>query len=350
MKKGIIFLFSIIVIFFVTEIYLSIFQNNLVIKNIFSKYSDLEKDKTLDFKLKKHGFDCVKPRFITKMQWNPRYGWSDKEIDINCIDSLFKKNTVNTVFFGDSTIDNYEAPNYLTSLEYFTFGESDKFRSINLSEGGSRLSDQIALFLEYIPKLKTKPSIAFFFNGYHEFTSIQYNGNPKYNFYWTTTINNRIHNPIIFFYQAILDKSEILKFISNKLLKINHSRNKILKVDKKKIILAAEEYNYQKHIAENICEIYNIKCFFILQPIFVKSKNLNGNIDNYLKEKLSKSTIEHDKELYDYAYNYILSKEDNVLNFSNLFDNQDNIFFDYVRLNKYGIEIISEELKKLISY
>jgi hypothetical protein len=350
MKKGIIFLFSIIVIFFVTEIYLSIFQNNLVIKNIFSKYSDLEKDKTLDFKLKKHGFDCVKPRFITKMQWNPRYGWSDKEIDINCIDSLFKKNTVNTVFFGDSTIDNYEAPNYLTSLEYFTFGESDKFRSINLSEGGSRLSDQIALFLEYIPKLKTKPSIAFFFNGYHEFTSIQYNGNPKYNFYWTTTINNRIHNPIIFFYQAILDKSKILKFISNKLLKINHSRNKILKVDKKKIILAAEEYNYQKHIAENICEIYNIKCFFILQPIFVKSKNLNGNIDNYLKEKLSKSTIEHDKELYDYAYNYILSKEDNVLNFSNLFDNQDNIFFDYVRLNKYGIEIISEELKKLISY
>ena len=350
MKKGIIFLFSIIVIFFVTEIYLSILQNNLVIKNIFSKYSDLEKDKTLDFKLKKHGFDCVKPRFITEMQWNPRYGWSDKEIDINCIDNLFKKNTVNTVFFGDSTIDNYETPNYLTSLEYFTFGESDKFRSINLSEGGSRLSDQIALFLEYIPKLKTKPSMAFFFNGYHEFTSIQYNGNPKYNFYWTTTINNRIHNPIIFFYQAILDKSEILKFISNKLLKINHSRNKILKVDKKKIILAAEEYNYQKHIAENICEIYNIKCFFILQPIFVKSKNLNGNIDNYLKEKLSKSTIEHDKELYDYAYNYILSKEDNVLNFSNLFDNQDNIFFDYVRLNKYGIKIISEELKKLISY
>jgi len=59
MKKGIIFLFSIIIIFFVTEIYLSIFQNNLVIKNIFSKYSDLEKDKTLDFKLKKHGFAVV---------------------------------------------------------------------------------------------------------------------------------------------------------------------------------------------------------------------------------------------------------------------------------------------------
>lgn len=326
MKKIIIFLFSIAFIFFIIEICLSTIQNNLVIKNIFSKYSDLEKDKILDFKLKKHGFECVKPRFITKMQWNPRYGWSDKEIDTNCIDNLFKKNTTNIVFFGDSTIDNYEAPNYLTSLEYLTFGESDKFRSINLSEGGSRLSDQIAIFLEYIPKLKTKPSIAFFFNGYHEFTSIQYNGNPKYNFYWTTTINNRIHNPFVFFYQAVLDKSEILKFISNKVLKINHSRNKVLKVGKKKIILAADEYTYQKHIAENICNIYKIKCYFILQPIFVKSKNLNGNIDNYIKEKLSKSSIENDKQLFDYGYNYILSTESDILNFSNLFDNQDDIF------------------------
>ena len=55
----------------------------------------------------------------------------------------------------------------------------------------------------------------------------------KIQFYWTTTINNRIHNPFVF-YQAVLDKSEILKFISNKVLKINHSRNKVLKVGKRK--------------------------------------------------------------------------------------------------------------------
>ena len=203
MKKIIIFLFSIAVIFFVTEIYLSIIQNNFVIKNIFSKYSDLEKDKILDFKLKNMVLN-VKPRFITKMQWIlDMVGAIKKSIQIALIISL--KNTTNIVFFGDSTIDNYEAPNYLTSLEYLTFGESDKFRSINLSEGGSRLSDQISIFRVYT-KVENKTSIAFFFNGYHEFTSIQYNGNPKYNFYWTTTINNLIHNPIVFFYQSILEK------------------------------------------------------------------------------------------------------------------------------------------------
>ena len=103
------------------------------------------------------------------------------------------------LFLEDSTVDNYETPNYLTSLEYLTFGNNKKIRSINLSEGGSRLSNQIAIFLEYIPKLKTKPNIIFFINGYHEFTSIQFNGSPKHDFYWTSTVNNRIHSPLIFF-------------------------------------------------------------------------------------------------------------------------------------------------------
>ena len=186
------------------------------------------------------------------MQWNPRYGWNDKKVEVNCINNLFENDTINIVFFGDSTVDNYEAPNYLTSLEFLTFGNKNKFRSINLSEGGSRLSDQVVIFLEHIPKLEIKPSIIFFINGYHEFTSIQYNGNPKYNFYWTTTINNRIHKPITFFYQAILDRSEILKFIFNKLLNIKHSRNKLLEVYKKNYYGDQRIY-LSKKIAENIC-------------------------------------------------------------------------------------------------
>lgn len=180
------------------------------------------------------------------------YGWNDKKVEVNCINNLFENNTFNIVFFGNSTVDNYEAPNYLTSLEFLTFGNKNKFWSNNLSEGGSKLSDQVAIFLEHIPKLEIKPSIIFFINGYHEFTSIQYNRNPKYNFYWTTTINNRIHKPITFFYQAILDRSEILKFIFNKLLNIKHSRNKLLEVYKKNYYGDQRIY-LSKKIAENIC-------------------------------------------------------------------------------------------------
>ena len=100
MKKTVIFLFSLIIFVFLLEILLKINKDNYVSKKILYKYSDREKDKSLNLKLKIHGYDCIKPGFIKKMQWNPRYGWSDKKININCIDNLFQDNTVNVAFFG----------------------------------------------------------------------------------------------------------------------------------------------------------------------------------------------------------------------------------------------------------
>jgi hypothetical protein len=65
---------------------------------------------------------------------------------------------------GGSGMANYESPNYLTSIENYIFLNDDRFRSINLAEGGARLSNELSIFVENIPKLKKKPDLIIFFS------------------------------------------------------------------------------------------------------------------------------------------------------------------------------------------
>ena len=53
--------------------------------------------------------------------------------------------------------------------------------------------------------------------------------------------------------------------------------------------------------------------------------------------------------IYNIGYDHILNSDKSLkYNLTKIFDNQSNIYFDYVHTNKYGSKIIGEELKKIL--
>ena len=113
-------------------------------------------------------------------------------------------------------MDNIETPNYLTSIEYYLFKENlDKYRSINFSEGGSTLTHNLFQMIEIFHEFKNKSSTnslkikidkIVFMQGYNDFLSIIYNGNPLESFYWTTVIDNKVHNAAIYYFDKFSKK------------------------------------------------------------------------------------------------------------------------------------------------
>ena len=53
--------------------------------------------------------------------------------------------------------------------------------------------------------------------------------------------------------------------------------------------------------------------------------------------------------IYKIGYAEILNLDRSVkYSLTNIFDNQSNIYFDFVHTNKYGSEIIGKELRKIL--
>lgn len=352
MKKNFFLLFlSVFLSLFFIEIILRYFnQKNLNPEYYNQKYTKKELDKKLPFRKKIHGGECVKPRFTKSMQWHSRIGWHDKDVDIECINNLFRENKLNIIFMGGSAMANYETPNYLTSIEHYLENNlSKEFRSVNFAESGARMSNNLNIFIEYIPKLKVKPNYIIFFDGYNEFLSIIYGGKPDNDFYFTATVKDRIHNPIFYLSLKTIEQSELLKIFFYKILKIKN--NRIVKnktVDNKKILAAAEDYIYRKKILTIMCKRYNIDCIFSLQPNFYISKNIKGayheKIKNYL-DKISPNTASIIKNGYT-----ILANDTKIsYNLSDIFNNKDNIYFDEVHFNKEGARIVADNFKIILN-
>lgn len=318
--------------------------------SFYKEYSIEELDLSLPFRHKNHGGECIKPRFIKKMQWHPRFGYNDKNINFDCVEQLFSQGKTNIIFMGGSAMANYQTPNYLTSIEYLMFKNSGEFRSINLAEAGARLSNELSIFIEYVPKMKIKPDIIIFFDGYNEFNGIRYNGEPEDDFHWAAGIKRRIHEPSKFYFDVAIERSHLFKFLFHGVLGFSSVRIQSNEIAKSKITETARDYVYRKNILNNLCSTYKIKCIYVLQPVFVLSKNLTGKTD----QQISKWTLKHfknDEMIYKVGYAEILNLDRSVkYNLSNIFDNQSNIYIDYVHFNKYGSEIIGKELRKILDF
>lgn len=309
----------------------------------YSDYSKEELDEKLPFRRIEHGNDCIVPRFSKKMQWHSRIGYNDKELKKECIDNLFKQKKLNIIFMGGSGMANYETPNYLTSIEnYLKKFSKIEFNSINIAEGGGRMSNNLSSFIENIPKLTIKPNYIVFLDGYNEFTPIIYGGDPSEDFYFTTTVKKRIHQPINYLFLKMIEQFQITKFIFYNFFQIESNRLSAKKVDIKKVRLAAEDYLYRKKIIEELCSTFDIKCIFFLQPIFHLSKNLNGNFDKKLKI-YEKKYFPSAKIVFEKGYK-IIEKNTNVYNLSNIFDDKKNIYIDMVHFNKKGSYILAKKL------
>ena len=350
-KEIILLLLSIFVTLFILEIIFRSIQvklpNNSYSGKLYQNYSKQELNDNLSFRHPNHGGECIK-RKNKKMFWNPRFGSQKKILDIDCLERLFAENKTNIIFMGGSGMANDETPNYLTSIEHYMFKGDDEYRSINLAEAGARLSNELSIFIEYIPKLKNKPDFIIFFDGYNEFSSIRYNGSPDNDFYWTVGVERRIHKPFMYYFDLIIERSALLKIIFNNIYFFNSNRLSAQKIEKSKIISSAKDYIYRKKIIEKLCKVYSIKkCIFVLQPVFVLSQKLNGDTDILIQEWHDKY-FKNDRAVYELGYNYLISNVKNIYNLVDIFDNQSNIYLDYVHTNKVGSKIIGEELMKIL--
>ena len=134
-----IFISSIVMIVIIDLIYNFFFRENFSGEKIdqvsfYKKYSNKELDKLLPKRHEFNGGECVVRGLLTKtgkMNWHPRFGANDNEVNIECINNLFSKKTTNVVFYGGSSMFNDEAPNYLTSIDYYAFKDDfENYRSI----------------------------------------------------------------------------------------------------------------------------------------------------------------------------------------------------------------------------
>ncbi len=347
-----IFISSIVMIVIIDLIYNFFFRENFSGEKIdqvsfYKKYSNKELDKLLPKRHEFNGGECVVRGLLTKtgkMNWHPRFGANDNEVNIECINNLFSKKTTNVVFYGGSSMFNDEAPNYLTSIDYYAFKDDfENYRSINLANSGARMSNNLASFIEYIPKIENLDHVVFL-DGINEFTGVQLGSDPTYDTYWAQGIEARINKPELILIEKLITKSIFIEMILKKIFNYQSIRDKsnIKFATKKNIHLAADDYTYRKKITQIICSELSINCHFILQPaIFFDETEMSfsDEIKDYYKKLFQENLY-----LYSYGYEIIKSQNKDVIDFSKIFNNENDIFIDSVHFNKKGSKILGEKI------
>ena len=353
----IVFISIIIGIIIVELTYNFLFRDNVVGAHLdkvsfYKNYSTKELDRSLPNRHKYNGGECVKRGLMTKskkMNWHPRYGANDNVVDIECINKMFLPSTTNIIFYGGSSMQNNEAPNYLTSIDYYALKNNfEKFRSINLANSGARMSNNLASFIEYVPKIKYVDHIIFL-DGVNEFTGVQLGSNPLDDTYWAQGVQARINNPKIIFLEKLIDKSIFFEIILKKVFNYKSIRDKsnVKFANEKNIEIASADYTYRKKIVQIFCNQLDIECHFLLQPaIFFDTteKSYSHKIKEYY-QRLFKENL----YLYNLGYEKIMQNNDDVINISNIFNGTNDIFIDAVHFNKTGSKIIGERIFEIIS-
>ena len=128
-KIKLLVLSSIIISLLLVELFLRILSLKLPVSDLngplYKEYSKEELDQSLSFRHRNHGGECIKRRFLKKLHWHPRFGYNNKNIDFDCVEQLFSEGKTNIIFMGGSAMANHQTPNYLTSIEYYMFKNSD---------------------------------------------------------------------------------------------------------------------------------------------------------------------------------------------------------------------------------
>ena len=351
-------LFSVVLGILIVElIYNFFFRDNVIASRLdkssmYINYTNEEIDKSLPIRHKFNGGECVKRGLMTKtkkMNWHPRYGANDNQVNIECINKLFSKKTINVIFFGGSAMQNDEAPNYLTSIDYYAFKDNfETYRSINLANSGARMSNNLASFIEHVPKIENVNHIIFL-DGVNEFSGVQLGSNPTYDTYWAQGVKARINNPQIIILEKLISKSLFFELIFIKIFKYKSIRDKsnVRFATKKNIEIAAEDYSYRKKIIQIFCDELSINCHFLLQPaIFFDDTEKSYSIE--IKKYYQKLFAEN-LHLFKYGYEKIKDKNKDAIDFSKIFNGINDIFIDGVHFNKNGSKIIGENIFKIIS-
>jgi hypothetical protein len=309
-------------------------------------YSSDEMDKTKPLQLARQGGNCTKyrldkDRIYYNFHWNPWWGYSGKLLDPDCAKKLFARHPIKVVLLGGSSMDNAEAPNYLTRIDYLAFGGDDRIASINLAESGARLSNNLARFIH--EAIDLKPDVAVFLAGFNEFLSISYGGQSGYDYHWTAGVSRRMEEPNSVLLERLASISRLTRELFIHTRFANPAALKKVRGPSSSPVKDVEIYLRDREVLQTLCRHYAIECVFILQP----TAFIAGPADKSAARAVSlyEKFFPYDTRLYRDGYE-LLRKSfcDNCVDASTLFDDVQDGYFDVAHFTKNG----GAKLAKLI--
>lgn len=305
-------------------------------------YLKQELDRSLPRHLPKNGGDCLVYR-TDRLYWNPYWGFHAKKVDAKCARTLFRAYPISVALLGGSALANMESPNYLTHIDWYAFGpNAEEVATLNFAESGARLSNMFARFVNEVIPLK--PTVAIFVDGFNEFNSIRYGGEPGVDFYWTASVRSRIENPLRYSVDWIIQRSALAKIlffdtglISSNLVRVNNGHSPPSTAEDVKNYLSYRE------VIQNLCNSYEIKCLFVIQP-----NTLVESATSKASKKINEAHLKNfpnDAAIYKEGYSGILDNScTNCVDASGLLSLSEDAYFDVVHLTKIGSKLLGELL------
>lgn len=292
----------------------------------------------------RQGRGCVEIR-SGRLDWDPRFGYASKKLNKECARKLFAAHGKSVVLLGGSAMENAYAPNYLTAIDNSAFGDDPSIASLNLAESGARYSNMLFRFLHEIVELH--PTYVVFFDGFNEFASVHYGGEPEDDFYWTAGVKDRVQRPLLFFRDKLVDSSRLLQWLAATTGFINSARLVHRHIDMQNVIAAADYYVKMIAYTKTVCDAYGIKCIFMIQPTVLLDKTPSDYDKKIIQAELY--SFPNDVEVFRTGYDHIFRMAgDRVVDTTHLFEGKGDVFFDVVHFNKIGSKAIGEFIKAAV--
>lgn len=304
-------------------------------------YSQEEQRRDLGRFTQRQGRDCIEIRG-GGLHWDPHFGYASKKLNKECARKLFAAHEKSVVLLGGSAMENVQAPNYLTSIDNYAFGGDPSIASLNLAESGARHSNMLFRFLHEIVELH--PTYAVFLDGFNEFASVHYGGEPEDDFYWTAGVKDRVERPLIFLRDKLVDSSRLMQWLAATTGFINSARMVHSHIDMGSVIAAADYYLKMRDYTKTICDAYGIKCIFMVQPAVFLQKTPTDYDKLIIRKDLQ--SFPTDIEVFRTGYDRILrGAGDKVLDATHLFEGKGDVFIDIVHFNKVGSKLIGDTIR-----
>jgi hypothetical protein len=290
-----------------------------------------ENRQDLPMYLPRQGGECIQQN-KSKFHWNERFGFSKRTLDKGCVRRLFSSGKARVAMLGGSTMANSGSANYLTTLDYYAFGQHEDIVSINLAEPGARLWNMVARFMEEVADLK--PDVVLFLSGGNEFAA-SLGGQPGDDVHWTMGARKRVEAPIMSLLDRALNQSRLAQVTLIGTGIFPSSRYIPKSVD---LALVDEDVGYYlraQESAEALCAYYQIKCLFILQPLAVLENAPTGSTEAIVQEDAK--YFPHDHEIFSRGYELIRkARGEHYLDASQLLENLPDAYIANAHLSKVG--------------
>jgi len=197
--------------------------------------------------------------------------------------------------------------------------------------------------------VELRPNVAVFLVGNLEFTSIQYGGLPTDDFYWTAGVSRRVHHPMMFFLDKVIEESKLAEALLIQTGIYPSARIPLKKID---LALVDEAVDYYFRTQENtaaICEHYSITCIFILAPTLLVQSHLDTRDRLIVQEELK--YFPWDQEITSRGYALLKKGRDgnHLLDPSGLFEGTPDTYFDVYHYTKIGNALLGKYIHDAVT-